>query len=1000
MKFDHHCHIQKMKAPEFENYRVVVWDVETIQTKEIPDEGNIEQEEDMDEPNWGEDKLPHRVNTLCVRIACRDCIESGRWKDKNYDGCPACGPNRCRVFTDFDGEDPVDSFLDMVIDELPKGLDTYAYSHNGGRFDNHFLMQKLYQRGGEPPKMQATGGKIFQLKLKRSKTVGGNVYFRDSYMIMMNALDKLPEVFGFKGPGLKKMFFPYLFNLPENYGRQLNHLPHHRFYVPETMSTEKRQKFKKWYRRNRRQPFELCEKLVEYCTSDVNILMEAMVRLRALIKDEFTDGVDLLPTFTTMAGLCQRVYRLKHYNVDDKTPLAAFTETGYHKLDRQSTIAMKWLKWFAAAHNVNVQTRESKDGEKRIGKYKVDGFIPVAERNGPNFKFCDDRACLYCYHESAKLADTVLEFQGCAYHGCNLCFKNTVKCPNGKKSDENYARTKTKIEYLQEEHHVVEMWECQLKDTLKEEERDEMKQFFADCIDTGPLDPRQAFFGGRTGPASLRYKKKPGYAIKYLDVCSLYPHVMRKEYPISKPTLIAHIGDEGFVSDVSWAMPADNPYRGLVKVRVHPPKHLVHPVLPVKHADRLVFPLCRTCMEGSVDRRAYREPGCNHTEDQRSWVGTYFTDELNLALSHGYRVDMVIGVWHWDDDQWTDQHFKGYINTFVRMKTEASGWKKAILNAANPEKAKDEFIEAYRLKGIHLRKDKIKANPGLKEYAKLGANNLWGRFGLRPNMSKIEIVSKPSRLYEILDGPQYNVMEVVPLSSRLVRVSYRHREEFHPTDPFGNIIVALITASYGRMELFKYIEMADERMNGPKGSRALYTDTDSLTFRYKIDPTRPDNGCPVPTGKVLGDMEDEYPEDDIMEYVSGGNKQYALFMKNKGTGKRWSTLKIRGITLDYRTSKKLTTKRFKKMVRNSRYADPVQVEATQIKKDKKSRIYTHRIFKKYVPYFKKAWIDKNDEIWPYGYVPLDDKVEDMLVSAPSTPIPGYTPAASPDIFNP
>ncbi|KAH7669989.1 hypothetical protein AAVH_42789, partial [Aphelenchoides avenae] len=506
------------------------------------------------------------------------------------------------------------------------------------------------------------------------------------------------------------------------------------------------------------------------------------------------------------------------------------------------------------------------------------------------------------------------------------------------------------------------MWECQLKDTLKEEERDEMKQFFADCIDTGPLDPRQAFFGGRTGPISLRYKRKRGYAIKYLDVNSLYPHVMRKEYPISKPTLIAHIGDEGFVSDVSWAMPADNPYRGLVKVRVHPPKHLV------PHG-----------VASSVDRRPYREPGCDHTEEQRSWVGTYFTDELNLALSHGYRVDKVIGVWHWDDDQWTDQHFKGYINTFVRMKTEASGWKKSILKAADPEKAKDEFIEAYRLKGIHLRKDKIKPNPGLK---------------------MMEIVNQPSRLYEMLDGPQYDVKDIVPLSSRLMRVSYGHREEFHPADPFGNIIVALITAAYGRMELFKYIEMADERMNGPKGSRALYTDTDSVTLRYKIDPTRPDNGCPIPTGPVLGDMEDEHPDDDIMEYVSGGNKQYARFMKNKGTGKRWSTLKIRGITLDYRTSKKLTTNRFKKMVRKHRCADPVMVEASQIKKDKKSRIYTHRIFKKYVPYFKKAWIDKNDEIWPYGYVPLDDKVEDMLVSAPPTPIPGYTPAASPDIFNP
>ena len=309
------------------------------------------------------------------------------------------------------------------------------------------------------------------------------------------------------------------------------------------------------------------------------------------------------------------------------------------------------------------------------------------------------------------------------------------------------------------------------------------------------------------------------------------------------------------MSDVNWAKAADNPYRGLVKARVHPPKHLVHPVLPVKHADRLVFPLCRTCMEGSVNRVPYREPGCDHSEEQRSWVGTYFTDELNLALSHGYRVDKLIGVWHWDDDQWTDQHFKEYVNTFVRMKTEATGWKKEILEADDPEKAKDEFIEAYRKKDIHLRKNKIKFNPGLRTLSKDCANNLWGRLGLRPNMSKVEVVSEPTRLYKMLAGPQYDVKDIVPVSSELLRVSYCHREEFHPTDPFGNVVVALITAAYGRMELFKYIEMADERMNGPKGSRALYTDTDSVTFRYKIDKTRPNNGCPIPTGTILGDME-------------------------------------------------------------------------------------------------------------------------------------------------
>ncbi|KAH7706295.1 hypothetical protein AAVH_26473, partial [Aphelenchoides avenae] len=61
------------------------------------------------------------------------------------------------------------------------------------------------------------------------------------------------------------------------------------------MSKKKRQKFKKWYLKNRRQPFELCAALEEYCSSDVDILMEAMSRLHKLILKELTDGVDLLP---------------------------------------------------------------------------------------------------------------------------------------------------------------------------------------------------------------------------------------------------------------------------------------------------------------------------------------------------------------------------------------------------------------------------------------------------------------------------------------------------------------------------------------------------------------------------------------------------------------------------------------------------------------------------------------------------------------------------------
>ena len=62
--------------------------------------------------------------------------------------------------------------------------------------------------------------------------------------------------------------------------------------------------------------------------------------------------------------------------------------------------------------------------------------------------------------------------------------------------------TLKKICYLKDEgFRVVEMWEC---DLMKEMEHDEdMKQYFEEHELIDPLQPRDAFYGGRTNAAKL-----------------------------------------------------------------------------------------------------------------------------------------------------------------------------------------------------------------------------------------------------------------------------------------------------------------------------------------------------------------------------------------------------------------------------------------------------------------------------------------------------------------
>jgi hypothetical protein len=38
-------------------------------------------------------------------------------------------------------------------------------------------------------------------------------------------------------------------------------------------------------------------------------------------------------------------------------------------------LALKFLKWYAWKNNVTIQTANSPEGEKKVGRYRLDGWI-------------------------------------------------------------------------------------------------------------------------------------------------------------------------------------------------------------------------------------------------------------------------------------------------------------------------------------------------------------------------------------------------------------------------------------------------------------------------------------------------------------------------------------------------------------------------------------------------------------------------------------------------
>lgn len=154
-----------------------------------------------------------------------------------------------------------------------------------------------------------------------------------------------------------------------------------------------------------------------------------------------------------------------------------------------------------------------------------------------------------------------------------------------------------------------------------------------------------------------------------------------------------------------WTRVAHNPFRGLLKVRVLPPRGLRLTLLPYRTRDgRLTFPLCAACAE---ECRVNAE--CQHVVcwRKRSWVAAFTHSELNAALDLGYTVTEVFEVWHyqrWSGERGEPHLYRSYMDEVLRWKWESDGWPAHCRTDADKLAYLRHFFER---EGIQLRPEEL-----------------------------------------------------------------------------------------------------------------------------------------------------------------------------------------------------------------------------------------------------------------------------------------------------
>ena len=727
-------------------------------------------------------------------------------------------------------------------------------AHNSKAYDSMFILQYCINNGLKPD-IIPNGTKIMEMKIKKA-----GIRFIDSYNFISQPLRAFPKTFGLKET--VKGYFPHKFSSIKN----LNYkgpYPEIDYYEPNKMKADDKKDFLKWYNDNKLNEFDFQVEMKKYCRADVEVLRNSCLLFRKGVIDitKNDENVSVDPfTYTTIATCAMADYKNSNFPIDKIAIVESFKDT----FSKQS---IKWLEYIQKKENIVIQ-HALKGGEYRVNNQKGNK-IPV---DG------------YC-----KTNNTIYQFHGCFWHGCNKCFDpNTKNKSNGKSMKVLYETTLYWTNYLKEKgYNVIEMWSHDLTN--------EITEFKLDFPVLDKLNPRDAFYGGRTETINVYKKPKENEILRYYDICSLYPAVqLFDNYPIGHPIKI--------LSPKTY----NNSWFGFIKCKILAPKKLFHPVLPIKANGKLTFSLCYECSKNQINK-------CFHDEKSRSIIGTWTTIEIEKALEKGYKILEIYEVHHFEEK--SNDLFKHYIEKHMKIKLESS-----VDNTSfKIDLEKQKYINEAKIMGINLDEKCFSKNPGKKAIAKIFLNSLWGKFGQRDNLKQVEFITEIADLYKIYYDKTVTISDLSFINQDVVRVEYKRKDIFIEDPKLTNIYIAAYTTANARLRLYEVLDKLDDKV--------IYMDTDSVIFA--------DNGkIEIKTGNLVGDWEDEFKDlknydnnvHGITEFVSTGPKSYAYITNININGEIHSNCKFKGFRNSVANNAIINMENMKKLIQN-------QIDKLSVKED-------------------------------------------------------------------
>jgi len=226
--------------------------------------------------------------------------------------------------------------------------------------------------------------------------------------------------------------------------------------------------------------------------------------------------------------------------------------------------------------------------------------------------------------------------------------------------------------------------------------------------------------------------------------------------------------------------------------------------------------------------------------------------------------------------------FTEYIDTFLKLKQEASGYPSWVRTEYDKVRYSDQF---HQDEGIRPDRDSIGYNAAKRGLAELCLNSMWGKLTERSNRTQTKLISQPAELNRFLVTPGVEVQNMLFANDDVVWISWQYSADERVSSlRYTNEVIGAYVTAGARINLYGFLDKLQEK--------TIYCDTDSVIFLQLGPGSEP---ALIKTGDNLGQMQSELKKGElIVEVVCAGPKNYAYKTYTSATDESKTFVKLEG----------------------------------------------------------------------------------------------------------